>query len=104
MKIGVAEFLIKLGIYYVHERAWQGALKGKNTESRTVLYKTIVWRIIATTGTFIISGAILENFDEIALLIALSELLTKFILYYFHERFWLKIPLGKIRGFLFRKK
>ncbi len=104
IKIGVAEFAIKLVIYYFHERIWQNVLKKGKVTSRETLYKTISWRIIATTMTFIISGAILNSFDEIALFIALTELFTKFILYYFHEKLWLKLPLGRIRNFFFPKK
>jgi uncharacterized membrane protein len=98
IKIGVAEFLIKLIVYYIHERVWQKALKEGKLSARKTLLKTISWRVIATTMTFIISGTILNAFDEIALYIALIELFTKFVLYYFHERLWLKIPLGKIRN------
>ena len=99
VKIGVAEFLIKLIVYYVHERAWQRALKDGKLSARKTLFKTISWRVIATTMTFVISGTVLKSFNEIALYIALIELFTKFVLYYFHERLWLKIPLGKIRSF-----
>jgi uncharacterized membrane protein len=98
LKIGFAEFLIKLLIYYVHERIWQNFRKGDTVTPRQTLYKSISWRIIATTTTFFISGAILNNFDEVALFIALTELITKFVLYYFHERLWLRMPLGKIRS------
>tara|TARA_B110000967_G_C18672897_1_gene454000 strand:+ start:77 stop:535 length:459 start_codon:yes stop_codon:yes gene_type:complete len=104
IKIGIAEFAIKLIIYYFHERIWQNALNKGKVASRLTLYKTISWRIIATTMTFMISGVILNSFDEIALYIALTELFTKFILYYFHEKLWLKIPLGRIRNFFFPKK
>ncbi|OAB77347.1 DUF2061 domain-containing protein [Cochleicola gelatinilyticus] len=104
LKIGFFEFLIKLAIYYIHERIWQRLLFGKEVHPRQTLYKTISWRIIATTGTFIISGLILNSFDEIALYIALTELVTKFILYYFHERLWLRLPLGKIRDLFLRDK
>ena len=34
--------------------------------------------------------------------IALTELFTKFALYYFHERLWLRLPLGRIRNFVKR--
>lgn len=98
IKIGIAEFLIKLIVYYIHERVWQKALKNGKLSSRKTLFKTISWRVIATTMTFIISGTVLKSFNEIALYIALIELFTKFVLYYFHERLWLKIPLGKIRN------
>ena len=104
IKIGVAEFLIKFIVYYIHERIWQNSIKNGGISSKKTLYKTISWRIIATTMTFIISGTILNAFDEIALYIALIELFTKFALYYLHERLWLKIPLGRIRNYFFPRK
>lgn len=97
-KIGFAEFLIKLAIYYVHERFWEKRRKGQQITSKTTLQKTISWRIIATTTTFVIAGAILDRFDGIAIAIAGVETITKFVLYYFHERMWLKLPLGRIRN------
>lgn len=104
LKIGFYEFFIKFVVYYFHERIWQTAFKDDIVTKKETLYKTISWRIVATTMTFIISGAILQAFNEIALYIALTELFTKFVLYYFHERVWLKLPLGKIRKFIFPKK
>lgn len=104
IKIGFYEFFIKLAVYYFHERVWQKILRGKEVTSRLILYKSISWRLVATTMTFVISGFILESFDEVALYVALTELFTKFILYYIHERLWLKLPLGKIRKFFFKKK
>jgi len=97
LKIGAVEFLLKLFIYYFHERMWQLFRREKQISKRQSFYKTVSWRIVATTTTFIISGTILERFDEVALFIALLELITKFILYYGHERLWLKIPLGGLR-------
>ncbi|MBT8254147.1 MAG: DUF2061 domain-containing protein [Flavobacteriaceae bacterium] len=104
IKIGLFEFLIKLGIYYVHERIWQRAYTDGVVTKRESLYKSLTWRLVATTTTFIISGAVLERFDEIALYIALTELFTKFVLFYFHERLWLRIPLGKIRRLFIKKQ
>lgn len=103
IEIGLIEFLFKFLVYYAHERFWQRALKDGAVTQKETLYKTISWRIIATTMTFIISGAILNAFNEIALYIALTELFTKFALYYLHERMWLKLPLGKIRNAFFKK-
>ena len=103
LKIGASEFLIKLAIYYFHERAWLNILKKQATSTKEILHKTISWRVVATTTTFIISGIILDAFDEVALYIALMELFTKFVLYYFHERLWLKLPLGRIRNLFFKK-
>ena len=104
LKIGASEFLLKLAIYYFHERFWLRILKKQATTSKEILYKTISWRAIATTTTFIISGLVLnDGFGEIALYIALVELFTKFVLYYLHEKLWLKLPLGRIRNFFLKK-
>ena len=104
LTIGAAEFLVKLIVYYIHERIWQIKLKNGAVSQRETLYKSISWRIIATIMTFIISGAVLKAYNEIALYIALTELFTKFALYYLHERLWLKLPLGKVRNFFYRRK
>ena len=99
LAIGAAEFLIKFIVYYLHERIWQKILINRAVSSKDTLYKTISWRVIATTMTFIITGTILDAYNEVALYIALTELFTKFALYYLHERLWLKLPLGKVRSF-----
>ena len=104
LKIGAIEFIIKFLVYYVHERIWQRLLINKEVTQKQTLQKTISWRVIATLMTFLISGTILNGFDEIALYIALTELFTKFVLYYLHERLWLKLPLGRIRQYFFGKK
>ena len=104
IKIGALEFLLKLVVYYMHERVWQISLKDGIVSPKETLYKSISWRLLATTMTFIISGAVFNAFNEIALYIALTELFTKFVLYYLHERLWLKLPLGKIRNFFFKTK
>ncbi len=102
LKIGAIEFLIKLLVYYVHERIWEHYRKGVViTKLRTIL-KTVSWRVVATSITFLISGAILNSFNEVALFIALTELITKLVLYYFHERLWLRLPLGRIRNYLLK--
>ncbi|MBT8261070.1 MAG: DUF2061 domain-containing protein [Flavobacteriaceae bacterium] len=103
IKIGLVEFLLKLAVYYIHERVWQFALKDGVVSKKETLYKTISWRVIASAMTFIISGAILNAFDEIALYIALTESVSKFILYYIHERLWVTLPLGRIRKYVYGK-
>ncbi len=104
LKIGFIEFFIKLFIYYGHERLWQGVLKHDRIAHKQILHKTISWRMIAMTITFLISGSILDAFDEVALYIVIAETFTKMTLYYFHEKLWLKLPLGRIRKFFFSKK
>lgn len=104
IKIGSIEFFIKFLVYYLHERIWQRILINKRATQKRTLQKSFSWRVVATSMTFIISGAVLESFDQIALYIALTELFTKFVLYYLHERLWLMLPLGKIRNYVFGKR
>ena len=53
------------------------------------LVKTISWRIIGTLDTMILSWIITGNW-KFGLAIGGVELLTKMVLYYFHERVWYK--------------
>lgn len=104
LKIGASEFILKFVIFYLHEQVWLRLFGKQAATNKEVLYKTISWRVIATLTTFIISGIVLDSFSEIAFLIALTELFTKFGLYYVHEKLWLKIPLWKVKHRFFSKK
>jgi len=104
VKIGASEFLIKLIIFYFHERVWLRQLGKQASTNKEIVKKSISWRFVATTTTFIISGIVLNSFDELALYISLTELFTKFALYYVHEKIWLKLPLGRIRAFFLGSK
>lgn len=53
------------------------------------ILKTISWRIIGTLDTMILSWIITGNW-KFGLAIGGVELLTKMVLYYFHERAWYK--------------
>jgi len=66
-------------------------LKDKNYRS---ILKSISWRITGTIDTFLISYFITGKFT-IAMSISGVEILTKFTLYYFHERLWNKINIGR---------
>ncbi len=57
--------------------------------SKRHLYKTITWRFIASSDTVLITWLLTENFS-FGLKIGFLEILTKMILYYFHEIFWFK--------------
>ncbi len=59
--------------------------------------KTISWRTIGTIDTMIISYFITGDLI-MAASIGSIEVVTKMILYYFHERAWNKIPLGKVKA------
>lgn len=51
------------------------------------LAKTITWRILATSDTFLIAWIITGQIDWAAG-IASIEVITKMFLYYWHERVW----------------
>jgi len=61
---------------------------------RRSLVKTLTWRIVATTDTFIIAWLITGEWTW-ASAIAGVEVLTKMFLYYGHERVWNKIAWAK---------
>lgn len=52
--------------------------------------KTITWRVVGTLDTLVISWVV-SGALETGVKIGLSELVTKMILYYAHERFWFSI-------------
>ncbi len=58
------------------------------------LAKAISWRITGTIDTFLISFFITGEL-AIASGIALTEVMTKIVLYWLHERVWNKISYGK---------
>ena len=56
--------------------------------------KTISWRVLGTIDTMVISYLITGSL-AMAASIGSIEVVTKMILYYFHERAWNKIKFGK---------
>lgn len=91
LKIGFAEVLTKMFLYYLHERVWFKA-KIPDSKKRHVL-KTITWRITGTIDTMILAWAISGN-ALIGLKIGFAEVATKMLLYYLHEHIWYKFDYG----------
>lgn len=56
--------------------------------------KAISWRIVGTIDTLIISFFITQKIS-LAASIASLEVLTKMVLYFFHERVWNNVKWGK---------
>jgi uncharacterized membrane protein len=65
----------------------------KVTRSRSAV-KAISWRIIGTADTFLIAWIITKE-PVAAGTIASLEVLTKTVLYYFHERGWNLVKWGR---------
>lgn len=97
LKIGMAEVVTKMIFYYLHERIWFKInlfKDGKILESRKRhIAKTFTWRIVGTIDTMILAWIISGN-PLTGLKIGLAEVVTKMLLYYFHERIWYKINYG----------
>ena len=62
------------------------------TKLRSLL-KTLSWRVVGTLDTMAL-GWIITGSPLVGLKIGALEIFTKFILYYFHERIWLKCNFG----------
>jgi uncharacterized membrane protein len=60
------------------------------------LAKAVSWRITGSIDTFVLSFIITGSF-KFAGSIAVTEMVTKIVLYYFHERAWGAVPWGKSR-------
>ena len=66
--------------------------KGREAHSRS-LAKAISWRVLGSIDTFLLSWLFTGN-PKAAGAIATTEVLTKMILYYAHERAWARIGWG----------
>ncbi len=113
LKIGVTEVFTKIFLFYLHERIWfrikwglvrkksAGAIPESDLEDyehreeyweeshiRSVI-KGISWRIVGTMDTIIIATFWTGDYTK-ALKIGVTEVITKVLLYYFHERIWMK--------------
>ena len=65
------------------------------TESRSrSIAKAISWRATGTLDTFLISWLITGQ-PLLATGIAITEVLTKITLFYFHERAWTRVSWGR---------
>ncbi len=62
------------------------------SKSRSLL-KTFSWRIVGTLDTMAL-GWIITGSPLVGLKIGALELITKFVLYYLHERAWVKCKYG----------
>lgn len=104
ISIGGFEIITKMVIYFFHERAWNNIKWGKRVEdlpnvktadrkSRSIA-KATSWRVLGSLDTFIISSFFTKNL-KFASAIALIEIVTKPVLYFFHERIWNNIIWGK---------
>ncbi|MDP7177272.1 MAG: DUF2061 domain-containing protein [Verrucomicrobiota bacterium] len=56
--------------------------------------KGFTWRLVATFTTVVIAYCITGE-QALALQIGAIEFAAKFVVYYFHERAWVRVPFGQ---------
>ncbi len=97
LKIGVFEVVTKMLLYYGHERVWfkiNLSKDGEVLESRKRhIAKTLTWRLVGTIDTMTLAWLVTGD-PLTGLQIGFAEVVTKMILYYFHERAWYRINYG----------
>jgi uncharacterized membrane protein len=96
LKIGSTDFVSKIGLYYLHERAWIYFLGRKTLIKNVSLIKAITWRTIGSLDTALWAWIYTGN-GLTGLKIGGYEVLTKILLYYIHERLWARVPIGSVR-------
>ncbi len=70
--------------------------RGKESNPRS-LVKAISWRTLGSIDTFVLGFLFTQNVKA-AGAIASTEVVTKILLYYFHERAWAQIGWGLPRA------
>ncbi|MXO47079.1 DUF2061 domain-containing protein [Erythrobacter vulgaris] len=66
--------------------------RGREAHSRSFA-KAVSWRILGSIDTFLLSWFFTGSYKA-AGAIAVTEVLTKMVLYYFHERAWANVSWG----------
>jgi len=103
--IALTEVATKMTLYYLHERLWsrlqwnrtldeEGHYRDGRRRSAT---KTATWRVLASADTMVLGFVFTGNLAT-AISIGGFEVITKLVLYFFHERYWARIRWGIIPG------
>ncbi len=95
MALVLSDTVIKMILYYLHERLWYRipfGIKNHQPQNKRHIAKAISWRVLGTVATFLLAALITGDW-QIGLNIAGVEVITKLILYYLHEKMWLRINI-----------
>ena len=91
LKISSIELITKMILYFLHERLWFYSKVEKPANRH--LFKTFTWRFIGTADTILLAWLFTGN-PLTGLKIGTTEVFTKMILYYFHEKIWYRFNFG----------
>ena len=97
------EIITKIILYYFHERFWY-ALNWIGSSQVRHIIKTISWRLVGAIDTimlvflvFYFTTGTIKQAPEVAISMFSVEIITKLVLYYLHERIWIKSNWGVIK-------
>jgi len=99
--IALTEVATKMLLYFLHERGWERLRwdvsvdeegHRKDGPSRSGV-KTATWRVMASLDTMVLALIFTGSLGT-AVSIGGFEVITKLVLYYFHERAWAHIRWG----------
>ena len=103
--ITALELITKTIFYYFHERIWYGLNWISDRQRTRHIIKTISWRLVGAIDTILLVFIVYyflfnttKGAAEVALSIFSIELITKMILYYFHERIWFASNFGVVKS------
>lgn len=97
------EIITKTILYYLHERFWYTVNWISSNQMRHII-KTVSWRLIGAIDTIILvflvfyfTTGTIKQAPEVAISMFSIEIITKMVLYYIHERIWIKSNWGVIK-------
>ncbi len=103
--IAVLELISKTVLYYFHERIWYNITWINIRQKYRHIIKTFSWRLIGAVDTILLVFIVFyfmfsstEGAASIAVSMFSIEIITKMILYYFHERIWFVSNYGVIKN------
>ena len=101
VSIGGIELLTKFVLYYAHDWVWQGLSVQfphwvQLERPGVSALKSVSWRLTGSLDTLLLSYLVTGNLSA-ALGIGSAELMSKMVLYFFHERAWLKVRPAHLR-------
>jgi uncharacterized membrane protein len=98
LNIGLMDFVLKIGIFYLHDRAWSHVPYGLTSSSERVwrsVSKGITYRIIGSSISFAI-GFFMTGSVYVAGTLAILDVIVKVIAYAIHEQLWQRVIHGRL--------
>jgi uncharacterized membrane protein len=92
LKIGPTDFVVKLVVFYLHERFWQLAFAQQLPHKQ--LLKVSLWKVLAVSMTMATTVAVTGKLD-LALKLGPADFFFKLFLYWAHEVMWDSLSIGR---------